>query len=106
VPVAILGVFAGRGSQKARMHMAHAAVMITLLGAIGGIVMGSLGLNKTGEQFKLMAVIEQFIMGGICILHIFLSVRSFIAARKAREAAAQTEGQAAPASDSPTSTDE
>jgi hypothetical protein len=100
-PIAILGAVSSGGSEKRRMHLAHAAVMLTLLGAIGGIVMGIIGLNKTGDHFRPLAVTEQFIMGVICILHVLLSVRSFIAVRKARDAA-QAE---AAASDSPPSTD-
>ncbi len=86
LPVAILGAAATLNStEKVRKHTAHLAVMLTLIGALGGIAMG---LKNMGTEGKERAVTAQFLMGVICLVHVVLSVRSFIAARKAREAAA------------------
>ncbi len=86
LPVAILGAIAAANpAEKVRKHTAHFAVMLTLIGALGGIAMG---LKNMGAEGKERAVAAQLIMGVICIVHVVMSVRSFIAARKAREAAA------------------
>lgn len=84
VPVALLGAVAAQGSEKVRMHTMHAAVMITLLGALAGLGMGAKTLIAGGRT---VAGVEQVLMGVICVVHVVLSVRSFIAARKARQAA-------------------
>jgi hypothetical protein len=86
LPVAILGFIACCGGEKARKHGAHFAVMLTLIGALGGLGMG---LKNIGNETKKRAATAQLIMGAICIVHVVFSVRSFIAARKAREAAAK-----------------
>lgn len=84
VPVLLLGAVAAQGSEKVRMHTMHAAVMITLLGALAGLGMG---VPKLLAGNMRAAPIEQALMGVICVVHVVLSVRSFIAARKARQAA-------------------
>ena len=87
LPVAILGAVAAvKSTESVRKHTAHVAVMLTLIGALGGIAMG---LKNMGTEGKERAVMAQFIMGAICVAHVVMSVRSFIAARKAREAAGQ-----------------
>jgi len=99
LPVAILGMLAARGGEKMRMHTAHVAVMLTLLGALGGLGMGIRGFLKPEPNH--LAIADQLLMGVICVLHVILSVRSFIAARKAREAAAaETAGTGAAAGES------
>ncbi len=85
LPVLILGLVACCGSDKARKHAAHFAVMLTLIGALGGIGMG---LKNISNDAKKRAATAQLLMGAVCIVHVIFSVRSFIAARKAREAAA------------------
>lgn len=85
LPVLILGLVACCGSEKARKHGAHFAVMLTLIGALGGLGMG---IKNISNEAKKRAATAQLIMGVICIVHVVFSVRSFIAARKAREAAA------------------
>jgi uncharacterized membrane protein len=84
LPVFILGCVACCGGEGARKHAAHFAVMITLIGALGGLVMGLLRMGKEGKETVVAATLS---MAGICIVHVIFSIRSFIAARKAREAA-------------------
>ena len=68
-------------SAKSRMHAMHVAVLVALLGAAGGIVMGIMGIGKGKSQ---AAIVEQLIMGVLCALYVALSVRSFLAARTRR----------------------
>ncbi|MEX2213349.1 MAG: hypothetical protein WD768_04435 [Phycisphaeraceae bacterium] len=89
LPVAILGGIACCGSDKARKHAAHIAVMLTLLGALAGLGRGIPAMIKGGISAP---VIATFLMAALCIVHVIFSVRSFIAARKAREAASGTSG--------------
>ena len=70
-------------SDAARMHAMHLAVLVALLGAAGGIVMGIIGMGKDKSP---PAIVEQLIMGVFCAVYVVLSVRSFIAARKRRRA--------------------
>lgn len=84
LPVALLGCL-GCCKPGARKHAAHVAVILTLLGTLGGIGMG---FKNMGTEGKETAVMAQFIMGVVCLVHVILSVKSFIAAKKAREAAA------------------
>ena len=84
LPVAILGYFACCGSEKARKHCAHAAVVLTTLGALAGLGRGIPALIKGGFSD---AAVATLLMAALCIVHVVFSVRSFIAARKAREAA-------------------
>ena len=85
LPVAILGGVACCGSEKARKHAAHFAVMLTLLGALAGLGRGIPAMIKGGNASAIAATL---LMAALCIIHVIFSVRSFIAARKAREAAA------------------
>jgi hypothetical protein len=85
LPVAVLGLIGLKGSEGARKHCAHVAVMLTTLGVLAGLGRGIPGLFKEGGNMT--AVTATLIMGAICAVHVFLSVKSFIAARKAREAA-------------------
>ncbi len=84
LPVAILGGIGMAGGENARKHTAHIAVMLTLIGALGGFGRGIPGAINNGFG---LAVTGQLIMGVLCLIHVALSVRSFIKARKARESA-------------------
>ncbi len=86
LPVAILGCV-GCCKPAANKHAAHVAVVLTLLGTLGGLGMG---FKNMGAEGKETAVLAQLIMGGVCLVHVILSIKSFIAAKKAREAAAAT----------------
>jgi len=78
------GALAERSSDRARMHVMHVAVLIGLLGVIGGVVMGLRGGMKKG--FDDRAVIAQVTMGIISLTYVVMCIRSFIDARKARQA--------------------
>jgi predicted lipid-binding transport protein (Tim44 family) len=86
LPVAILGFVACCGGESARKHAAHVAVMLTMLGALAGLGRGIPGIFKGADKAAIAATL---LMAAICIVHVIFSVRSFIAARKAREAAAK-----------------
>jgi hypothetical protein len=85
LPVAILGLVALKGSDSARKHCAHVAVLLTTLGALAGLGRGIPGLFK--EDANMTAVAATLIMAVICIVHVVMSIKSFKAARLAREAA-------------------
>jgi hypothetical protein len=82
VPMAILGFFALKPNLK--MHAMHAAVMISLLGFLMSAVVLVIrlvrGQGTTLGRFTLIA------MAALTLIHVILCVRSFIAARKARQA--------------------
>lgn len=85
LPVLLFGVVAALGNDRVRMHSMHAAVVITSLGTIGALVRGLMGLAKviSGADNALPpAVTGQLLMAALCLLHVVLSVRSFIAARR------------------------
>jgi hypothetical protein len=77
------GALAERSSERARMHVMHVAVLIGLLGVIGGLVMGLRGGLTKG--FGGRAVIAQVTMGLISLTYVVLCIRSFIDVRKARK---------------------
>ena len=90
LPVAVLGAIALKGTTKVVMITMHIAVVLTLLGALAGLGRGIMSLAKAGLSAP---VVAQLIMGALCTLHVVLSVRSFIAARKARSAAGEGAGE-------------
>ena len=90
LPVAILGLIALNGSEGARKHCAHIAVILTTLGVLAGLGRGIPGLFKEGANMT--AVIATLIMAVICAAHVFLSVKSFKTARIARQAAEANDG--------------
>jgi hypothetical protein len=69
----------------------HAAAVVALLGC-GGSVPGLIGLIKWGISgtvpSRQAAAIAQGIMAGLMLVYLILCIRSFIAARKARQAGA------------------
>lgn len=67
---------------KSRMHVMHLAVLLALLGAIGGIVMGGRGLGK--DPLEMTKIVDQGLLALFCIIYLVFAVRSFIAARAAR----------------------
>jgi drug/metabolite transporter (DMT)-like permease len=78
-------------SDKLRKHVMHLAAMMGLLGAIGGFVplQRQLKNSDTFDPLKPSAISGE-LMILICVVFVGLCVRSFIAARKARQAAART----------------
>jgi hypothetical protein len=85
-PLAILGLFAMKPT--ARKHAMHAAAAIALIGFFG-TVPGIIALAKWAggtRPERPPAVITQVIMSVICAAFVMLCVRSFIDARRRREA--------------------
>ena len=87
--VGLLLVISGIAGQKEtrRKHAMHAAATVSLLGAFAawGRAIAMLSQGKEANTMILL-------MGAICTLFVFLCIRSFTAARKAREEeASQTE---------------
>lgn len=76
VVILILGLVARRAS--AHQHAIHGALVVALLGALGSIM----GLMDGGA-----AAVESALTIVVCVAYIALGVRSFVAARRAREAA-------------------
>jgi hypothetical protein len=80
---AVLGAI-GLMGDKARKHSMHVAA---LLGLLGCLVPGYMAMKAVINGIeKPMATIEQAIMSAACALFVFLCVRSFIEARRARAA--------------------
>ena len=74
-----------------RKHTMHGAAMVALIGFLGAAGMGVPKLIKLlgGDESVLpRAVTAQLGMAATCALFLYLCIRSFINARKAREAAA------------------
>ena len=84
LPIALLGVLALK--EKLRKHAMHGAVLLGLLGFVGALMRPV--KNLFGEEpFELnLATGSQLVMALICLVFVVLCVRSFIAARKSREA--------------------
>jgi predicted membrane channel-forming protein YqfA (hemolysin III family) len=73
---------------KWRMHAMHGAVLLGLLGVLAG-GMGVVGVTKwiSGSEVRPLAIMQQLAMGAVSLGFVVLSVKSFIAARRARKAA-------------------
>ncbi len=67
-----------------RMIFAHLAVLIGLLGGIGGLAMSIPKLASGAELARPLAVYMQLAMGFVLLVYTVFCVRSFIAARRAR----------------------
>lgn len=86
-PGIIMLIFAGISVKASLRPLGmHLAAGLALLGVLSGLGMPISGLAR-GKEFG-MAEIEQLLMGLIFLVYLFFSVQSFIAARKARKAAA------------------
>ena len=91
IPAFVGGVLAICGliafCDKCRKHAMHFAAMVGLLGAIGGFMPIIRQISKTGEFDPMKpSAISGELMILICLGFVGLCVRSFIAARKARQA--------------------
>ena len=87
LPMVITGVLALR--KRWLKHAMHFAAMIGLLGFLGGAGMGVPKLLKMlggREVARPAAAYEQILMGLLCGVFVVLCIRSFISARRAREA--------------------
>lgn len=84
----ILGCIGFLG-ESPRKHAMHAAATVASLGALAGLGRGlsKLGALMGDDPTAKRATIITLVMGVLCLIYVVLSVRSFIAVRKAREAA-------------------
>ena len=86
LPLVVLGILAAK-SVASRKHYMHAAVSLGLIGGLVALFRGVPQLIKilNGEEVKALATGMVWAMAVICFAFVGLCVRSFIAARKARE---------------------
>ena len=68
--------------EAARKHAMHVAALVGLLGILGGFGMG---VRKVMSEPGLAAY-SQLFLGVVCLIFLIVCIRSFIAARRAREA--------------------
>ncbi len=89
LPVAILGMVALRVRDKARMHVMHAIVVIAVLAAVGTVrsLAGLVKLLSGGQVERPPAVYAQSATAIVSVLFVVICVKSFIDARRARQAA-------------------
>lgn len=80
VALIILGLVAR--NEKARKHAMHLAALVGLVGLIGGVAKGiqALWVAKTATVWA-----GSFGMAALCAAFLVLCIRSFIAARRARQ---------------------
>jgi hypothetical protein len=85
--LAIAGALAITNDTKRRMIWMHVAVTVGLLGFLGSFSRAiDEYIQAHGEPLAHpIAVEDQAVMAAICLVYVVLCVRSFIAARKARE---------------------
>lgn len=67
-----------------RMIFAHLAVLIGLLGGVGGLAMSIPKLASGADLARPLATYMQLAMGLVLLVYTVFCVRSFIAARRAR----------------------
>jgi drug/metabolite transporter (DMT)-like permease len=81
----ILGVIAQKpGARKHAMHAAAALAVLGFLGTVPGLI--KFFRMLAGEEMaRPAAVRSQAIMAVLCVVFVILCVRSFIAARRARQ---------------------
>ena len=86
----VCGFLANSPSDKRRMIVMHIAVTIGVLGFLGSGVMAILETVRAhgGPLAHPAAVESQAAMAIICVVYVGLCIRSFIAARRSRSAAA------------------
>ena len=80
--ILLLG-FASLMKPTMRKHFMHAAVTLALLGFLASAPMGVMGLIRKGAA---LGPASQLIMAALTGAYVAFGVRSFIAARRAREA--------------------
>ncbi len=83
VPLLILGAIASKTSERGRMHVMHAAVLIGLVGTIASLVM--LGLRVARGTEWNPAMTGMALLAVLNAAFVASCVQSFIAARKARK---------------------
>ncbi len=79
-------------NDKMRKHVMHLAAMVGLVGGVGGFMPLIRQYNKNGSfDPKLPSAISGEVMILVCVIFVGLCVKSFIDARKARQAKAASE---------------
>ena len=93
VVLLVLGILAGR--ENLHRHAIHAALVVALLGALGTLMnLAELpALLTGGDVERPAAVIASTVTFVLCVGYIVVGVRSFIAARRSREAALPAAGR-------------
>ena len=84
VPLVICGLIALK--PEARAAAVHVALVLGLLGAVASLA--KLVSSMTDETVSGLAAMSQLAMFVICAAYVILGIRSFLAARRARKAAA------------------
>ena len=87
LPLAVLGLVA-QAKPQTRKHTMHAAAALGTLGVLGtapGVIKALKWMGGTTPA-RPAAVQVQVVMFAVCVVFVALCVRSFIAARKARQA--------------------
>ena len=87
LPLIICGTLAYLDENK-RKHSMHVAAGLALIGALLGLGRGLMKVSALwgDDAVAQKATTTTLIMGTLCLVFVGLSVRSFIAAREAREA--------------------
>jgi hypothetical protein len=92
IALAVSGALANSEDSKRRMLWMHIAVAVGLVGFLFPGIRGGMALvraHSTGvalSDVASTAVHEELFMAGICLIFVLLCVRSFITARRSREA--------------------
>jgi len=81
----LLAALIGSRSEGVRRHAMHAALLISLLGALGSLM----NVVKLGEVFagtaeRPAAIIASTVLLVLTVVHLVLGIRSFVAARRSR----------------------
>lgn len=87
LPIALLGLLA-QAKESLNMHAMHAAVLVGLLGLIGTAIRGVPALLNaiSGKPVKTAALVSQTLTMLLCLAFVALCVKSFIDARRNRNA--------------------
>lgn len=82
VLLAICGFIAWK-KESLRKHVMHVAVLVALLGIIGGLF-SLRGAITTGQVGDVTALTAKIAMVAVCLLFVILGIKSFIDARRNR----------------------
>ena len=89
IPFLVLGLLA-MAFPKQRKHLMHASAAVATLVALMGLGMAAVSLARAGFDVNQLgrprAVLAQGIMGSLSLGYVLLCVKSFMDARKARQA--------------------
>ena len=87
VAMGIFGLLAISPSESRRKLFMHINVTVGLLGFIGGLVEGIRGYGKpTPGTYLISAETSKLLLAALMFIYVLLCVRSFIHARRTREA--------------------